>query len=462
MAENRTYDELTLGQSASIERVVTSNDLWVFARASGNFNPIHRPDYDIDNDGASDAVAPSMWLGALFSAVLGNVLPGPGTFYLGQSLRFHDRARVGDRLTVEVTVREKRPDNRVVLETRVSCGDRLLCDGEAEVVAPAEKIVFSGPEIPELIVETHVQIDALIDRCAGLAALPTAVVVPEEEHSLGGALLAADHGLIAPILVGDPARIRQAAEALRRPVDLFEVVEALTGEEAAARAVALVHEGRAAAVMKGHLHTEELLRHVVKTDGGLRIGRRLSHVFVTDVPGRPELLLITDAAINIVPDLKDKTDIVQNAIDLALALGIEEPRVAVLSALETVSARIQSTLDAAALSKMAERGQIRGGLVDGPLAMDNALSAAAARTKGIGGPVAGRANILVAPNLEAGNMLAKELSYAAHAETAGLVVGARVPIMLSSRADDDRARLASCAVAVLYRAWLEKAGADLH
>jgi len=216
--------------------------------------------------------------------------------------------------------------------------------------------------------------------------------------------------------------------------------------------VALIHEGRAQALMKGHLHTDQLLHAILKKDGGLRTNRRLSHVFVMDVPGHDHLLFVTDAAINIVPDLDCKVSICQNAIDLALSLGIDLPKVGVLSAVETVTPSIPSTLDAAVLSKMADRGQITGGLVDGPLAMDNALDLRAARTKGITGLVAGHADILLAPNLEAGNMIAKELTYLAHAEAAGVVMGAQVPVILTSRSDDDKARLASCAVAALYAA----------
>ena len=221
---------------------------------------------------------------------------------------------------------------------------------------------------------------------------------------------------------------------------------------AAAHGIAMINDGQAAAVMKGHLHTSTLLGEVVKRDGGLRTSRLLSHVFVMDVPGLDRVLMITDAAVNIAPDLKAKADIVKNALDLALALGVAEPKVAVLSAVETVNPAIPSTLEAAALAKMAERGQIKGGLVDGPLAMDNAISLAAAETKGIRSPVAGRADVLIAPNMEAGNMIAKELSYLAHAESAGIVVGARCPVILTSRADGEKARLASCAVAALHAA----------
>jgi phosphate butyryltransferase len=238
-------------------------------------------------------------------------------------------------------------------------------------------------------------------------------------------------------------------------LDGFAIEDVPNPDAAAARAVELVHQGRAAAIMKGYLHTDELLRHVVKSQGGLRTLRRISHVFVMDAPALPGLLLVTDAVINIAPTLEDKVDIVQSAIELAIALGIVQPKVGILSAVETVNPKIPSTLDAAILSKMAERGQIRGGVVDGPLAMDNAVSLTSARTKGVVSAVAGRADVLVVPNVESGNILAKELTYAAQAEGAGIVLGAKVPVMLTSRADDERSRLFSCAVAVLYAAWRE-------
>ena len=266
-------------------------------------------------------------------------------------------------------------------------------------------------------------------------------------------MLAARQGIIAPILVGNADRIRKAAKMAHCDISNAEIVPADTPHAAAAEAVRLINAGRADALMNCHLHTDELLHEVVKKEGGLRGTRRLSHVFVMDVPGLDHMLLISDAAINIAPNLEEKVDITQNAIDLAIALGIKQPRVGILSAVETVTPKIPSTLDAAILSKMAERGQIKGGIVDGPLAMDNAVDISSAKTKGITSLVAGYADILIAPNIEAGNMLAKELSFIAHAEGAGIVLGARVPVILTSRADDEKARLASCAVAALYHAW---------
>jgi phosphate butyryltransferase len=280
-----------------------------------------------------------------------------------------------------------------------------------------------------------------------------AVLGPDDRHALGGAVLSAEEGLIVPILVGDGGRIRAAAKDLGVDIGRFELIDVPDDREASKRAVGLVNSGKAAAIMKGNVKAEALLNAVIKRDGGLRGVRRLSHAFVLDVPTLDHLLFITDCAVNIAPDLATKVDITQNAIDLARACGIETPRVGVLSAVETVNPNIPSTLDAAALSKMAERGQIKGGIVDGPLAMDNAMDVTAARTKGITSLVAGRAEVLIVPNLEAGNMLAKELTFVARAQSAGIVIGARVPIILTSRADNDRARLASCALAQLYIHW---------
>lgn len=299
----------------------------------------------------------------------------------------------------------------------------------------------------------HKHVQRMLGACEGLPRLPTAVVAPEEKNSLGGALLAAEHALIEPLLVGNEARIRAAADALGADLGGVEVVPAAHHDEAAHKAVELVSSGRAGALMKGHLHTDELLRVVLSRAAGLRGQRRVSHAFVLDVPGRAELLMVTDGAINIAPDFLAKIDIVQNAIDLGLALGLQPPRVAIVSAVEVVNPAIDSTLEAAGLAKMAERGEITGGLVDGPLAMDNALSLAAARTKGIESQVAGRANILAVPNIECGNMISKLLPIAANAEIAGVVLGVAVPIILTSRADGDSSRLASCAVAALFAHW---------
>jgi len=296
----------------------------------------------------------------------------------------------------------------------------------------------------------HAKYERLIASARQVPPAATIVVHPCDETSLRGICEAAEAGIVKPVLVGPVAKIKATASRYGLDIGAFEIVDAPHSDAAAARAVELIHEAKGELLMKGSLHTDELMRSVTAKTGGLRTDRRISHVFVMDVPSYPETLFITDAAINIFPDLDAKHDIVQNAIDLYTQVGLGTPRVAILSAVETVTTKIPSTIDAAALCKMAERGQITGGILDGPLAFDNAISPEAAAIKGIKSEVAGRAQILVVPDLEAGNMLAKNLTFLAHADAAGIVLGARVPIILTSRADSVRARMASCAVAVLY------------
>ncbi|WP_101795738.1 phosphate acetyltransferase [Sinorhizobium medicae] len=306
-------------------------------------------------------------------------------------------------------------------------------------------------EVTELAAEPS-KYDRLIAAAQAEEPAVTLVVHPCDETALRGALEAAQMRLITPVLVGPRVRIRSIAAEHRLDLGQWEIVDVPHSHAAAAKAVALIREGKGSLLMKGSLHTDELMREVAAAASGLRTERRISHVFVMDVPGHADTLFITDAAINIAPDLDAKSDIVQNAIDLWVTIGLGEPRVAILSAVETVTMKIPSTIEAAALCKMAERGQITGGLLDGPLAFDNAIDPEAARIKGIVSPVAGRAQILVVPDLEAGNMLAKNLTFLAHADAAGIVLGARVPIVLTSRADSVRTRLASCSVASLFAA----------
>ena len=448
---NQTFNELQKGAVAELRRLISADDLYVFAAASGNHNPMHLTDSDLNGDGRNERVAQGMFVASLISAVLGTQLPGAGTLYRRQVLDFHERAHAGEELICRVEVLDKLPGGLVRLATsvrRMSDG-ALIVAGEAEVLAPQTKFECDEVEIPGLIVQRHRHFEALLERAKPLPALPTAVVCPDDANSLGGALLAAKQSIITPILIGNTSTIVATAAAIGADLTGIELIDVDSDLAAAAMACALVHEGRAAAVMKGHLHTDDLLKPMLEKGTGLRVGRRLTHVFVMDVPGQPEPVMVTDAAINIAPDLATKVDICQNAIDLALSLGME-PRVGVLSAVETVNPAIQSSIDAALLSKMADRGQIRNGLVEGPLAMDNAVDLGAARTKGLKGRVAGRANILVVPGLDAGNMLAKQLAYISHAEGAGLVLGAKVPVILNSRSDSPMSRLASCAVAAIH------------
>jgi phosphotransacetylase/acyl dehydratase len=448
---NKTWAELKVGDTASLDRTCSLQDLFLFAHMSGNVNPLMLP----PAEGAltkTEPVAPSMWVGSLLSAVLGNLLPGPGTLYRAQNLRFLRRVHVGDKLKITVVCREKRDAPVAVFDTKIEdVSGNVVCDGTAEVEAPTVTQITEARDLPALIVDTADHFADLIVLAAKLPPLKTAVVCPEDRNSLGGVMLSAQNRLIEPILIGDPGRIHAAAKELEADISSFALVDVSDPHAAAARAVAMVLEGKAEAIMKGAIHSDALLAEVVKKDGGLRTHRRISHVFALDVPTLDEILYISDAAINIAPDLMTKVDIVQNAVDLARACGLDKPRVGILSAVETINPAIASTLDAAILSKMAERGQIRDAIVDGPLAMDNAIDMEAARTKGIASLVAGRANVLIVPNIEAGNMLAKELTFVARAEAAGLVLGAKAPVILTSRADNDRARLVSCALAQLYQ-----------
>jgi len=449
---NRTFDELHLGDSASLSRTLTRADIELFAVMSGDVNPAHVDEDYARSDMFHKVIAHGMWSGALISTVLGTQLPGPGTIYLGQSLRFLKPVGLGDTVTVTLTVARLDPEKRRVAFdcTVVNQDGQQVVTGTADVIAPSEKVERPRVTLPEVhLQERSGCYRALLDAARDAPRVRTAVVHPVDAVSLLGAVEAARAGLIEPVLVGPEAKIRQAAEQANVDLSGYRLVPTPHSHAAADTAVALARAGEVQALMKGALHTDELMHAVVAKETGLRTGRRVSHVFAMDVPTYPRPLFITDAAVNIYPTLEDKRDIVQNAIDLAHALGIAAPRVAILSALETVYPKIASTLEAAALCKMADRGQITGGIVDGPMAFDLAVSEEAARTKGFVSPVAGRADILVVPDLEAGNMLAKQLEYLAGAQVAGIVLGARVPIMLTSRADGTLARLASCALAVL-------------
>ncbi|MFS2025065.1 bifunctional enoyl-CoA hydratase/phosphate acetyltransferase [Massilia sp. CT11-137] len=449
---NRTFDELKVGDSASLARTLTRADIELFAVMSGDVNPAHLDEEYARSSMFHEVIAHGMWSGALISTVLGTQLPGPGTIYLGQSLRFLKPVGLGDTVTVLLTVARLDPDkHRVTLDCTVTNQHgQQVASGTAEVIAPAEKVARPRIALPEVrLRERGSRYRALLAAAQDAPRVHTAVVHPVDTVSLLGAVEAAREGLITPVLVGPEAKIRQAAELANVDLAPYRIVPTAHSHAAADAAVALARTGEVGAIMKGALHTDELMHAVVARDTGLRTGRRISHVFALDVPTYPRPLLLTDAAINIYPTLEDKRDIVRNAIDLAHALGIAAPRVAILSALETVYPKIASTIEAAALCKMADRGQIEGAILDGPMAFDLAVSEAAARTKGFVSPVAGQADILVVPDLEAGNMLAKQLEYLAEAQVAGIVIGARVPIMLTSRADGPLARLASCALASL-------------
>ena len=458
--ENHPIDEIQVGDGATLHRLVTERDIQLFAAVSGDVNPAHVDALYAKTSHFHEIIAHGMLGGSLISTVLGTQFPGPGTIYLGQTLKFLKPVHIGDTLTVTVKVTSMNAANRRVrLET--TCIDQdgdVVIAGEAEVMAPTERLRILRTDLPEpLMTNKNLRYDQLLNAAKALPRIKMGVVHPCSREALEGALDADRLGLIQALLIGPESRIRSLAEECQLDLSGFSILDVPHSHAAAAKAVELARAGEVDALMKGSLHSDELLSAVVNAQCGLRTERRVSHVFVLDVPRYPKPLLITDAAINVAPDFDAKVDIVQNAIDLAHALGIERPKVAILSAVETVTPKLRSSMDAAALSKMADRGQITGGLVDGPLAFDNAVSLAAAKTKGIQSKVAGDADILVVPDLESGNMLAKQLEYLGGAQAAGIVMGAKVPIVLTSRADSAHSRIASCAIALLLIAHRLKA-----
>ena len=451
MIENVTYDEISIGQVARMSRQLTIADIQAFAAVSGDTNPAH-----LDADYANDTVfhgviAHGMWSGALISALLGTEFPGPGTIYVNQDLPFIRPVRIGDTLTVTVTVSAKEDaKKRLTLDCDVinQHGEKVVT-GVAIVMAPSQKVKRPRSFAPHIqLFNPEVRFNALLARGKGLEAVRCAVVHPCDTESLSGALDSARYNLIIPVLIGPKAKINKAAQEAGLDISAYEMIDVPHSHAAADMAAEMAAAGQVEILMKGSLHTDELL-HAVLCRPALRTGRRMSHVFRFDVPMYPKPLMVTDAALNIRPSLTEKVDIISNAIELAHILGIEQPKIAILSAVETVNPDIPSTLDAAALCKMADRGQIKGGILDGPLAFDNAISLQAARIKNISSPVAGDADILVCPDLESGNMLAKQLEYLAGATGSGLVLGARVPIALTSRADGPATRVASALLALL-------------
>ena len=442
---NVPFAEIEIGRSLSLTRTISRTDIEALTYVSGDIDAIQL------ETTAGQAFVPGaepVAVEALFSYLLNRRLPGPGTMITAHDLSFRGRIVLGDTLTATVTVREKLPEgNVIVFECRcANQAGELIAAGTATVAAPTRPIAYSDIATPEVIFRRSDLLGRLIKSCDGLPAVVCAVVYPCDRDSLLGPLEAARRGLITPVLIGPERKIREIAQVAGADLSPYTLIDAEDGRAAAHKAVAMARAGEVQALMTGSLHTDELMGAVVPSATGLRTARRVSHAFIMDVPTYPRLLLVTDAAINVAPGLKEKADITQNAIDLARVLGVECPRVAILAAVETVNPEMPATLDAAALCKMADRKQITGGILDGPLAFDNAIDERAARTKKIDSPVAGQADILLVPNLEAGNMVAKQLQYLAGADAAGLVLGARVPIVLTSRADNVRARLASIAV----------------
>jgi phosphotransacetylase/acyl dehydratase len=449
--ENRTFSELKVGDSASISRTLSSKDIELFAIMSGDVNPAHVDEEFAKSDMFHKIIAHGMWGGALISTVLGTQLPGPGAVYVSQSLRFWRPVAVGDTITVTVKVAEMDASkHRVTLECQATNQHSdIVITGTAEVIAPTEKISRERVTLPEVkLLEKGRQYRKLIQQTKGLYPIRTAIVHPVETACLLAAIEAAEADLIVPVLVGPQGKIRAAAESGELDISQFEMETTEHSHQAAERAVTMAREHRVEALMKGSLHADELL-HFVDSPQGLRTARCMSHVAALELPSFPRPLFITDSAVNISPTVDEKRDIVQNAIDLAPCLGMSLPKVAILSAREEVSSKLPSSFDAAVLCKMADRGQISGGMLDGPLGFDVAVSQIAAKAKSVESAVAGYADILIVPDLEAGTILVKQLEYMSDAQAASVVVGARVPIIATSRTDSGLERLGSCALALL-------------
>jgi phosphate acetyltransferase len=454
---NTVFDAIQIGTCLEVSRTISRTDIEALTFVSGDIDETH-----VQANGATglgprvEAVAAQ----SLFSYLLNQRLPGPGTEILAYNLAFHGRIALGDALTAAITAREKHAAGNLILFD-CQCTNQaheVLASGTATVVAPTQSISYTDLATPDVIFRRSDLLGRLIGACEDVPPVVCAVVYPCEQDSLLGPIEAARRNLIVPVLVGPEARIRAVAQEAKVDLSSYTIVDVGPGHAAAQKAVDMAHAGEVEALMKGSLHTDELMSAVVPSATGLRTDRRISHVFIMDVPTYPRLLLVTDAAINITPGLREKADIVQNAIDLAQILGVEQPKVAILAAVETINADMHSTLDAAALCKMADRKQITGGILDGPLAFDNAIDEQAARTKKIESPVAGRADILLVPDLEAGNMVAKQLQYLAGADAAGIICGTSVPIVLTSRADSVRTRLASIAVMAMVADAKRQAG----
>ena len=449
--ENRTYDEIKVGDTSVLTRTLRPEDIQLFAIMSGDVNPAHvDPEY-ARSSLFHEVIAHGMWGGALISTVLGTEFPGPGTIYVSQTLRFSRPVKVGDTITITLTCTQKFDHNKhMIFDCVCTNQDGLkVIRGEAEVLAPTEKIKRARVAMPEITIsDRDARYRRLFGRAKGLSAVRSAFVYPCDINSLQAAFSVRDTGLIEPLLIGPEAKVRALIDQHRLKLGATRIVNVPHSHAAAARAVELAREDDVEALVQGSLTTEELLREAIAPKG-LRTSRRMSHVLYIDVPSYPRPLFITDMMVNIEPSLAHKVDIVQNAIDFAHLMGVPEPKVAMLAGIETVTPRMRATLDAAALCKMADRGQIAGGLLDGPLGFDNAVSLVAARGAGLKSAVAGHADILLAPDLESGNMLAKQLEHLSDAISGGVVVGGHVPIVLANRGDSVESRIASCVLALL-------------
>ncbi|OGT37719.1 MAG: enoyl-CoA hydratase [Gammaproteobacteria bacterium RIFCSPHIGHO2_12_FULL_37_14] len=449
--ENRTFDEIQVGDTASLTRTLTEKDIQVFAIMSGDINPAHVDIEYAQSEMFHKIIGHGMWGGALISTVLGTQLPGPGTIYVGQTIRFKKPVAIGDTLTVTVTAIEKKSEkNRVIFSCECrNQRNEIVMEGQAEVIAPSKKIRRPKAILPEISLRRPYSLfKPYLAKAKELGPLRAGVIYPIHETIIAAVQHAQQSGFIEPILIGPKARIQQAAELAKVDISSYEIMDVEHSLAAINKAINLARDGKIGVLIRGGAHREDLLRAMQKVDKGLLTDHTMSHAVVLDVPTYHKALILTDSVINIDPTLDVKRYITQNAIDFALALGITEPKVAILAGADTVNSSMRSTIDAAALCKMAERKQIRGGILDGPLTFDNVISIEAAKSKGIVSPVIGQADILVVPNVETGNIVAEQLEYLAESRNAGLVLGGRVPVLMR-HIQDIYLSTVSCALAIL-------------
>lgn len=459
--ENSTFDEIKIGDSASLTRTLTEQDIQVFAIMSGDINPAHVDEEYAQSEMFHKIIGHGMWGGALISTVLGTQLPGPGTIYIGQTIRFKKPVAIGDTLTVTVIATEKNEEKKRVTFA-CQCRnqkDEVVMEGTAEVIAPTKKIRRPKAVLPALSLRRqHSLFEPYLEQAKKLGALKTGVIYPVHAKIIEAVMDAYQNGLINPVLIGRQERILEAAREANADISKFEIVNAEHSLSAISKAIALARQGQLEMLIRGGATREDLLHLLQRTDKGLLTDRHMSYVLVLDVPTYHKALILTDSFVNIDPNLDVKRDITQNAINFARALGIEKPKVAILAGTDIVNSSMLSTLDAAGLCKMAERQQIRHGILDGPLTFDNVISAEVARSKGIDSPVVGDADILVVPSVETGNILAEQLEYLAESKNAGLLLGSRVPVLMS-RINDVYSSTVACALAILNK---QKSNGDKH
>lgn len=459
--ENRTFDEIQVGDTANLVRTLTEKDIHVFAIMSGDINPAHVDVEYANSDMFHKIIGHGMWGGALISTVLGTQLPGPGTIYVGQTLRFKRPVAIGDTLTVSVTAAEKKPEkNRITFacECKNQLGE-VVMEGQAEIVAPTKKIRRPKVELPQIALRRpHSLFDQYIKQARSHGPLKAGVIFPVHKKIIQAIVLAAKEEMIVPVLIGPESLIKQAAKEAELDISAYQLIDIEHAGAAIAKTIELARQDEIGMIIRGGATKDDLLRALSKHDKGLLLNHHMSYALVLDVPTYRKPLILSDTLINIDPSLDVKRVITQNAINFSKALGVELPKVAILAGVDTVSHSMRSTVDASALCKMADRGQLQGGVLDGPLTFDNVISAEVAKAKGIQSPVIGDADVLIVPNVETGNILSKQLEYLAESKNAGLVLGAKVPVLMS-HINDIHLSTASCAFAILHNEFRKKQAA---